>query len=98
MKQLQRQTGSAYIPLTGKLQPATNSGLRDELSGFASARTAAGVTPRLGGGLTPLSGNKKVEAMLGISKASSGGGGGGGGDSSMAPPPPRRPPPQQDDD
>jgi hypothetical protein len=92
MKELQRQTGSAYIPLTGKLKPATNSGLREELSGLVSARAATAATPRLGGGMTPLDGDskRKVELMLGLGSASVSGGGGGGGNSSKAPPPPRR--------
>lgn len=93
MKELQRQTGSAYIPLTGKFKPSSNTAAfgaadDDQPSGFASARTATAATPMLGGGLTPLSGNKKVEMMLGISKAGAGGGGDGAG--SMAPPAPRR--------
>jgi hypothetical protein len=85
MKELQRQTGSAYIPLTGKLKPSSNTAdLTDDPSGFASARTAVAATPVLGGGLTPLSGTKKVEMMLGISK------GGSSGSGSMPPPAPRR--------
>jgi hypothetical protein len=88
MKELQRQTGSAYIPLTGKFKPSSNTaGFTDEPSGLASARTAMAATPMLGGGLTPLSGNKKVEMMLGISKGSSSSANGTG---SMPPPAPRQ--------
>lgn len=88
LKELQRQTGSAYIPLTGKLKPSSNAAaFSDEPSGLASARTATAATPMLGGGLTPLSGSKKVEMMLGISKA---GGGSSNGAGSMPPPAPRR--------
>lgn len=87
LKELQRQTGSAYIPLTGKLKPSSNAAaFSDEPSGLASARTATAATPMLGGGLTPLSGNKKVELMLGISKA----GGSSNGAGSMPPPAPRQ--------
>lgn len=86
MKELQRQTGSAYIPLTGRLKPSsTTAAFADEPSGLTSARTATAATPMLGGGLTPLSGNKKVEMMLGISKGGSSNGAG-----SMPPPAPRR--------
>ena len=87
LKELQRQTGSAYIPLTGKFKPSSNTAaFSDEPSGLSSARTAMAATPMLGGGLTPLSGNKKVEMMLGISKA----GGSSNGTGSMPPPPPRQ--------
>ena len=79
LKELQRQTGTAYIPLTGKLKPGAAVG-RDAPSGLASARTGTAATPVLGGGMTPLAGNKKVEMMLGISKGSG----------SMPPPAPRR--------
>lgn len=87
MKELQRQTGSAYIPLTGKFKPSSNTAaFTDDPSGLASARTAMAATPMLGGGLTPLSGNKKVEMMLGISK----GGSSTNGTGSMPPPAPRQ--------
>ena len=39
-------------------------------------------TPALGGGMTPLAGDRKVEAMLGIKRARA--------DSEAMPPPPRR--------
>lgn len=82
LRSLQRQAGSAHIPLSGG--GAKRGGGDWE---------AGGLTPMLGGGLTPLTGNRKVEAMLGISKPGGGGGGrgkagkGGGG---MPPPAPRR--------
>ncbi len=78
LRALQRASGSAHIPLTGRglLPRGGGSGAVDAPSGLASART-----PMLGGGLTPLVGDQKVEAMLGISKPGKGG---------MAPPPPRR--------
>lgn len=80
LKELQKATGTAYIPLTGKLKPGAAAGGKDPLSGLASARMGTAATPVLGGGLTPLAGNKKVEIMLGISKGSG----------SMPPPAPRR--------
>jgi hypothetical protein len=73
----------------GRLGASSSRG-EDPLSGLATARSGAGgasvaPTPVLGGGLTPLAGNRKVEAMLGISKP-----GGGSGKGSMLPPAPRK--------
>ncbi len=60
----------------------------------AAAPAAGGKTPvlgGLGGGLTPLTGDRKVEAMLGIRKPPGGDGkGGSSGKGSMLPPPPKR--------
>eukprot|EP00775_Hariotina_reticulata_P014317 gene14317-44_t len=80
LRELQKQTGSAFIPLTGRAKPgaAVRDPLADVGAGDASKVPA---TPLLGGGMTPLSGNKKVEMMLGISKVGAG---------SMPPPAPRR--------
>ncbi|WIA22095.1 hypothetical protein OEZ85_004437 [Tetradesmus obliquus] len=93
LKALQRSTGSAYIPLTGKGRLGVGGSRgEDPLSGLATARSGAGgasvaPTPVLGGGLTPLSGVRKVEAMLGISKP---GGSSSSGKGSMLPPAPRK--------
>eukprot|EP00882_Tetradesmus_deserticola_P006126 GHRQ01006449.1.p1 GENE.GHRQ01006449.1~~GHRQ01006449.1.p1 ORF type:complete len:309 (+),score=160.96 GHRQ01006449.1:38-928(+) len=92
LKELQRTTGSAYIPLTGKGRLGSGGSRgEDPLSGLATARSGSGgasvaPTPVLGGGLTPLAGSRKVEAMLGISKP----GAGSSGKGSMLPPAPRR--------
>jgi U4/U6.U5 tri-snRNP-associated protein 1 len=83
---LQAQTATPYLVLSGKVRPGQTS---DARSGYGTAeQSAAALTPMLGGGQTPLTGARKVEAMLGLG----GGGGGGGGGRSMAPPAPRRKP------
>ena len=69
--------------LSGKVQPGQSS---DPASGYATVeREPVALTPVLGGGQTPLTGVRKVEAMLGVKRPSSSGTG------SMAPPPPRKP-------
>jgi hypothetical protein len=79
------------VTTTGKGRLGTGGSRgEDPLSGLATARSGAGgasvaPTPVLGGGLTPLAGVRKVEAMLGISKPS-----GGSGKGSMLPPAPRK--------
>ena len=60
----------------------------DPASGYATVeRGAQSVAPSLGGvqSMTPLTGTRKVEAMLGIRKSAP------NGSASMAPPPPRKP-------
>lgn len=94
LRGVQAVTNTPYVMLSGQLKPGQIS---DPKSGYATADAAAALTaptPVLGtGGHTPLVGNKKVEAMLGLRKA-----GGttsmaaaGGTSSSMPPPGPKRP-------
>jgi U4/U6.U5 tri-snRNP-associated protein 1 len=72
--------------LSGKVRPGQIS---DPASGNAVAeREPVALTPVLGGGQTPLMGDRKVEAMLGIRKPPAAPGGGVA--SSMGPPPPRK--------
>ena len=61
--------------------------MADPLSGYDTVHSNAAPTPvlgHLGGGDTPLVGNKKVEAMLGVKRSREGAG-------SMPPPPARAP-------
>ena len=61
--------------------------MADPLSGYDTVHNDAAPTPvlgHLGGGDTPLVGNKKVEAMLGVKRSREGAGG-------MPPPPARAP-------
>ena len=61
--------------------------MADPLSGYDTVHSDAAPTPvlgHLGGGDTPLVGNKKVEAMLGVKRSRQGA-------SSMPPPPARAP-------
>ena len=63
--------------------------MADPLSGYDTVHSDAAPTPvlgHLGGGDTPLVGNKKVEAMLGVKRSREGAG-------SMPPPPARAPRP-----
>lgn len=88
LAEVQKQEGSAYVVLSGKAQQGPGAGARPggmpSSKGNAAPTPVAGArTPMLGGGLTPLAGNSKVEAMLGVKKP------GGGG--SMLPPAPRQP-------
>ena len=63
-------------PGSWQVRPGQSS---DAKSGYATVdHQAVALTPVLGGGQTPLTGTRKVEAMLGI----------GGG--AMPPPPPRQ--------
>ena len=71
--------------LSGKVKPGQSS---DPASGYATVeRGAQSMAPSLGGAesMTPLTGTRKVEAMLGIKKSAP------NGSTSMAPPPPRKP-------
>ncbi|BDA45958.1 probable U4/U6.U5 tri-snRNP-associated protein 1 at N-terminal half [Coccomyxa sp. Obi] len=82
MHAVQEQTATPYLVLSGKVKPGQSS---DPTSGFATVeREPVALTPVLGGGQTPLTGNRKVEAMLGVKRPRDG-------DASMAPPPPRKP-------
>ncbi|CAL8462106.1 g1637 [Coccomyxa elongata] len=82
MHAVQEQTATPYLVLSGKVKPGQSS---DPASGFATVeREPVALTPVLGGGKTPLTGNRKVEAMLGVKRPRDG-------DSSMAPPPARKP-------
>lgn len=86
--EMQKQMGTAYIPLTGKgAKPAGgNAGAGAATSGGLRDVSKTSLTPVLGGGVTPLTGNRKVEIMLGIKKPSA-----GGGFSSMPPPASKKP-------
>ena len=97
MKALQAGAATPYVVLSGTVRPGQS---RDAASGYATVdRSAAmqqqqaamapgtgSVAPSLGGSgrATPLLGNAKVEAMLGITRP-------GGGESSMGPPPAKAP-------
>ncbi|GAB4814564.1 hypothetical protein N2152v2_001610 [Parachlorella kessleri] len=92
MKQVQKQAATPYVVLSGTVKPGQS---RDATSGYATVERMeeAGVatvapTPvlsMLGGGQTPLVGNAKVEAMLGLKRK------GGSGSASMPPPAPKAP-------
>ncbi|KAI8475940.1 MAG: SART-1 protein [Monoraphidium minutum] len=92
LRALQAQLGTPYLPLDGKAGlPGRAAGDDDDGPPLPVAR---GSKPQLGGGLTPLVGDRKVEAMLGLSKPPAhgggrGGGGGGGGRGGMHPPKPK---------
>lgn len=78
---LMAMSGAVQV-LSGKVKPGQIS---DPASGNAVAeREPVALTPVLGGSQTPLMGNRKVEAMLGISRTPAAGNG------SMPPPPPRK--------
>ena len=69
--------------LSGKVKPGQSS---DPASEYATVEKGAfSVAPSLGGGDTPLTGTRKVEAMLGIKRPAT------NGNTSMAPPPAKKP-------
>ena len=69
--------------LSGKVKPGQSS---DPASGYATVdKGALSMAPSLGGGETPLTGARKVEAMLGIKR------GAPNGAASMAPKPAQKP-------
>lgn len=85
----QKIAAAPYVVLNGSVRPGQIS---DPTSGFATANgyetqrggaASLAPTPLLGGGKTPLVGNRKVQTMLGMKRS--------GGDVSMPPPPPRKP-------
>lgn len=85
----QKIAAAPYVVLNGSVRPGQIS---DPTSGFATANgyethrsgaASLAPTPVLGGGKTPLVGDRKVQAMLGMKRS--------GGTTSMAPPPPRKP-------
>lgn len=65
MDALQAKTNTPYVVLTGNIRPGQSS---DPKSGYATVDSQVALTPVLGGGKTPLTGDRKVEAMLGIRK------------------------------
>lgn len=77
---MQAKANTPYVVLTGNIRPGQSS---DPKSGYATVDSQVALTPMLSGGRTPLVGDRKVEAMLGIKKR-------GGGHDSM-PPPANRP-------
>ncbi|PRW60335.1 SART-1 family DOT2 [Chlorella sorokiniana] len=83
MKEVQKQAAAPYVVLSGTIKPGQS---RDAKSGYATVDKAEALTAptpvlgKLGGGQTPLVGNAKVEAMLGIKRK---------GSESMPPPPPK---------
>ncbi|KAL4429830.1 hypothetical protein ABPG77_010947 [Micractinium sp. CCAP 211/92] len=84
MKQVQKQAATPYVVLSGTIKPGQS---RDAVSGYATvdrAEQLTAPTPVLGRlpGNEPLTGNAKVEAMLGIKRK---------GTESMPPPPPKAP-------
>ena len=69
--------------LSGNVRPGQSS---DPASGYATVeREPVALTPVLGGGQTPLTGVRKVEAMLGVKRAPPAARSG-----NMGPPPPRK--------
>ena len=62
---LQAKSNTPYVVLTGNIRPGQSS---DPKSGYATVDSQVALTPMLGGGRTPLVGDRKVEAMLGIRK------------------------------
>lgn len=78
---MQAKANTPYVVLTGNIRPGQSS---DPKSGYATVDSQVALTPMLSGGRTPLVGDRKVEAMLGIKKKR------GGGHDSM-PPPANRP-------
>ena len=93
MKTVQQKAATPYVVLSGTIKPGQS---RDAASGYATvdrAEELEAATPLLGklgaGGQTPLLGNAKVEAMLGIS--GSGGKRPGSAAGSMGPPAPKAP-------
>ena len=62
---LQAKTNTPYVVLTGNIRPGQSS---DPKSGYATVDSQVALTPMLGGGRTPLVGDRKAEAMLGIRK------------------------------
>ena len=79
MHALQAKSNAPYVVLTGNIRPGQSS---DPKSGYATVDSQVALTPMLSGGRTPLTGDRKVEAMLGIQKRA--------GNGSM-PPPANRP-------
>ncbi|KAL3145439.1 hypothetical protein ABBQ38_001683 [Trebouxia sp. C0009 RCD-2024] len=79
LKHAQAKANTPYVVLTGNIRPGQSS---DPKSGYATVDSQVALTPMLSGGRTPLVGDRKVEAMLGIKKRS--------GHDSM-PPPANRP-------
>lgn len=73
---MQAKANTPYVVLTGNIRPGQSS---DPKSGYATVDSQVALTPMLGGGRTPLVGDRKVEAMLGMKKR-------GGGHDSMLPP------------
>ena len=65
VKCLQAKSNTPYVVLTGNIRPGQSS---DPKSGYATVDSQVALTPMLGGGRTPLVGDRKVEAMLGIRK------------------------------
>ena len=84
MRALTAQLGTPYLPLDGKAALPSRGGDDDDGPALPVARSGGG-KGQLAGGLTPLVGDKKVEAMYGIKKPQPGGGRGGG----MPPPKPK---------
>ena len=62
---LQAKSNTPYVVLTGNIRPGQSS---DPKSGYATVDSQVALTPMLGGGRTPLVGDRKVEAMLGFRK------------------------------
>lgn len=62
---MQAKANTPYVVLTGNIRPGQSS---DPKSGYATVDSQVALTPVLGGGKTPLTGDRKVEAMLGITK------------------------------
>jgi U4/U6.U5 tri-snRNP-associated protein 1 len=94
--QVQQQVSTPYVVLSGTVRPGQS---RDARSGYATvtgddplddggagAAGGSGLTSVIGGGATPLVGNAKVEAMLGLSEKRKGRDDGA---RSMMPPPPK---------
>ncbi|DBA93483.1 TPA: hypothetical protein ACH3X3_013582 [Trebouxia sp. C0006] len=65
LKNAQAKSNTPYVVLTGNIRPGQSS---DPKSGYATVDSQVALTPMLGGGRTPLVGDRKVEAMLGIRK------------------------------
>lgn len=92
LRALQEQLGTPYLPLDGKaLLPGKGGDDDDAALPVTRQPRGGGHKPQLGGGLTPLLGDKKVEAMYGIKKpeGASRHGGGGGSKGHMPPPKPK---------
>jgi U4/U6.U5 tri-snRNP-associated protein 1 len=60
---MQAKASTPYVVLSGNIKPGQSS---DAASGYATAEGKESLNSMLGGGHTPLIGNRKVEAMLGI--------------------------------
>lgn len=92
IREAQKKLQTSYMVLSGNVRPGQS---RDAASGYATVgpndddwdMDTDDTVPRLGnigGGETPLTGNAKVEAMLGMKRPA-------GGSTSMPPPPPKSP-------